>query len=91
MFFKIKYIAFKIKVLISNTMGYLEQELHVLNMLNIRGSQRNLGVLSPTEKNQYLRNYSNYIHKNTLNLNGFYSNYNKTDTVLFHTLELVMA
>ena len=39
-------------------MSYMEQELYVLNMLNLRGASRNLAAMSPTEKNLYLRNYS---------------------------------
>ena len=39
-------------------MSYMEQELHVLNMSNLRGASRNLAAMSPTENNLYLRNYS---------------------------------
>ena len=71
----------------SYMMGYLNQELHVLNMLNIKGSHRNLAAMSPTEKNQYLWNYSQYVHRSTDSLDVFYSNFNKTRTILFHALE----
>ena len=71
----------------SYMMGYLNQELHVLNILNIKGSHRNLAAMSPTEKNQYLQNYSQYVHRSTDNLDVFYSNFNKTRTILFHALE----
>ena len=75
----------------SYMMGYLDQELHVLNLLNIKGSHRNLAVMSPTEKNQYLRNLSQYVHRSTDNLDVFYSRFNKTRTVLFHALESMIV
>ena len=62
----------------SYMMGYLNQELHILNILNIKGSHRNLAAMSPTEKNQYLLNYSQYVHRSTDSLDFFYSNFNKT-------------
>ena len=37
----------------SYIMGYLNQELHVLNVLNIKGSHRILAAMSPTEKKSY--------------------------------------
>ena len=60
----------------SYMMGYMEQELHVLTMLKIRGASRNLAIMSPTEKNLYLRNYSQYVHRSTDELNVFYSKLN---------------
>ena len=75
----------------SYMMGYMEQELHVLTMLKIRGASRNLAIMSPTEKNLYLRNYSQYVHRSTDELNVFYSKFNKTDVVLFHALESMLV
>ena len=72
-------------------MGYMEQELHVLTMLKIRGASRNLAIMSPTEKNLYLRNYSQYVHRSTDELNVFYSKLSKTDVVLFHALESMLV
>ena len=31
-------------------MGYMIEELHIVNILNIRGSHRNLSIMSPAEK-----------------------------------------
>ena len=75
----------------SYMMGYLNQELHVLNTLNIKSFHRNLAAMSPTEKNQYLWNYSQYLHRSTDNLDVFYCNFNKTCTVLFHALDYTLV
>ena len=67
----------------SYMMGYRNQELHVLNILNIKGSLQ----WAQPKKNQYLRSYSQFVHRSTDNLDAFYSNFNKIRTVLFHAFE----
>lgn len=68
---------------ISYTMGYLEQDLHIKNMLNIRGTYKNLSTMRTGEKYRYLRNYSEYVaHRTTDYPNVFYSIFNKTDSFI---------
>ena len=47
--------------------------------------------MSSTEKNVYLRNYSQYVHRSTDELDVFYSRFNKTDVVLFYALESMLV
>ena len=75
----------------SYTMSYMEQEFHVLNILNISGASGSLASMGPTEKNIYLRNYSQYVHRSTDHLDVFYSKFNKTNVVLFHALDGMMV
>ena len=75
----------------SYMMSYMEQELHILNVLNICRASRNLSAMSSTEKNVYLRNYSQYVHRSTDELDVFYSRFNKTDVVLFYALESMLV
>ena len=74
----------------SYMIGYMEEELHVLNMLNTRGASRDLAIMSPSEKNIYLRNYSKYVNRSTDELNVFYSKFNKTRVALFHVCWFIL-
>lgn len=47
---------------LSYSAAYMTKELHIVNMPNIRGTHRNLSIMSPAEKNRYLRLYTRYIH-----------------------------
>ena len=35
-------------------MGYMVEDFHIINILNIRGMQKNLSSMSPAEKNRSL-------------------------------------
>ena len=71
-------------------MGYMVEDLHIINILNIRATQKNLSSMSLAEKNRCLRDYSRYI--NTTNHgNVFQCNYNKPDTVLFHPTDSTLV
>ena len=56
-------------------------------MLNITGASRNLVIMSPTEKNSYLRVYSTYFHQNSSELDMFYCRLNKTHAVLWYAID----
>ena len=75
---------------LSYTMGYMIEELHILKILNIRGSHRNLSIISPAETNRYLTNFSKYVHVTDWG-DVFYCNYNKPFTVLFHISDSVLG
>ena len=47
---------------LSYSTAYMSEELHIVKMPNIRGTHRNLSIMSPAEKNRYLRLYTRYIH-----------------------------
>ena len=72
-------------------MGYMAEEIHVLNMLNIRGASKNLSSLSPSEKSIFLRQYSGYVHWTSNELNVFYSRYNKNQVVLSHAIDSLVV
>ena len=52
--------------------GYMWYDVHVESLLNIRGSSRNLASMGITEKNNFLREFSRYLHKDQRQDN-FYS------------------
>ena len=54
-------------------MRYMWYDIHVGNMLNIKGSSRNLAAMRITEKNNFLRQFSRYHHKNQGAEDNFYS------------------
>ena len=45
---------------LSYTVGYMIEELYIVSILSIRGSHRNLSIISPAETNRYLRNFRKY-------------------------------
>ena len=72
---KIRSILFK----------YMWYDLHVESLLNIKGSFRNLAAMEITEKNNFLREFSGYLHK-TERQNNFYSLQRRNWAVLYPAL-----
>ena len=67
-------------------MGYMRHDVHVENLLNIRRSYRNLAKMGLTEKNNFLREYSRYNHKNEKTKGNFCSKRTWKWTVLIAAL-----
>ena len=53
-------------------LGYTWYDVRVESLLNIRGSSRNLVTMRLTEKNNFFREFSRYLHK-TERLDNVYS------------------
>ena len=47
----------------SKLLGYMWYDIHVESLLDIRGSSRNLAAMGITEKYNFLRESSGYLHK----------------------------
>ena len=72
----------------SYLLGYMWYDVHIESLLSIRGSWKNLASIGISEKNNFLREFSRYKHKNDKNTNqdDFYS-IKRTDwTVLYPAL-----
>ena len=44
-------------------LGYMWYDVHVESLLNIKGSSKNLAAMGMTEKNNFIREFSRYLHK----------------------------
>ena len=44
-------------------LGYMWYDVHVESLLNIKGSSKNLAAIGMTEKNNFIREFSRYLHK----------------------------
>ena len=62
--------------------GYMWYDEHVESLLNITGSSRNLAGMGITQKNNFLREFSRYLHK-TERQNKFYNLQKGNWTVLY--------
>ena len=76
---------------LSYMIGYIYYKNHIVNMLNIRGTSRNLAVMTSHEKNTFLRVLTKYFHQLSSEENIFYSYFNKDKTVLYHALNDIMV
>ena len=71
--------------------GYIYEKLHVVNMLNITGTSKNLAIMTPHDKNIYLRRYSEYFHRTSSKPDVFYSCFNKTHVVIWHASDTIVV
>ena len=56
---------------LSYMIGYIYYKNHIVNMLNIRGTSRNLAVMTSHEKNTFLRVLTKYFHQLSSEKNVF--------------------
>ena len=68
---------------LSYMIGYIYYKNHIVNMLNIRGASRNLAIMSPHEKNTFLRLLTKYFHQKVQKMIIFIVILTKT--MLFYT------
>ena len=72
---------------LSFSLGFLQEEKHVLDCFKITNSEsKSLQYLPAKQKLQFLRYYSQKTNEYSYEFDMFYSFYIKANTVLFHTL-----
>ena len=82
-----------VRVRYSYLTPYLENTRVMESMLGITGLSYDFSSMSLSEKNGYLRRYSRYAHRSTLDgplSELFYSSFHKTYSVLVHLIDAII-